>query len=1071
MKQTIKYKKKFFFNTLWIIFCFTQIPSSTTQAETENSSESLMELSGLPINGKMHQTIQNLSPEQRQNALGKAQSLLPAQRQQALQNYSNRSTNQPLESKINNQRNHTNRGKHRTQTNDFASKTDILDTDDQRTKEAIYDLFPPELTLFGQDLFVNAPNSFIPDTNIPIPDDYHLGPGDSVLVQLSGEIFKQYTLIIDREGMFTFPGIGPLSVIGLHFQALKEMLQERVQQQMLETKIARVTLATLRSMQVFVLGDVPHPGSYTVNSLTTVTNALFSSGGIKPIGSLRNIQIKRQGKTVATLDMYHLLLHGNQSGDIRLQSGDIIFVPPIGSVIAVTGRVKRPGIYELRSENKIETAINLAGGLLPDADPSQVKVDRFKARKKRILLDMDLTKKKQLRSRVQSGDTIHIPAVSNTKKNIVTLTGAAANTGEYQWYKGVHLADIVIFQKLLPQVDLSYSVVTRLEAKTGRFAPLTLNLGRALEDPSSPDNIALKPGDTIQIFNLDENHANSVQTLVNHLQGQARYDHQEHVVSLLGHVRYPGDYPYSPNMGLKDLLLAAGDIKIGADMTYSLIVRFNQQGEINLFSVSLNQILAKNSTTQTILLQPMDQVLVFSDNPSKDEKNNNQINVIDAVKEMIDDIENEEDINEKTATNSDIINKYSYNSKLSEKNKKNKNKVDKKRRETTQEDEREEYKTYASRYQLLQPVLTKLRQQGKSGFPTRIVLINGAVRSPGKYPLETNMRVSDLIRAGGHMTEPAYVLDAELSRFSTIQGQRREISHQKIELAKIIQGDTVADILLQPHDVLQIKRTPQWSTVNSVTFEGELRFPGTYPVKPGETLLQVLERAGGLTPYAYPDGAIFLRKSLKKREKREFDALTSRLEMEIVGSALQSKDKDKEDRNTSSLLLNLVNKLRSTTPQGRLAIDLPKMLANRSNEQINETIILRDKDYLLIPQKINEITVLGEVYYPTSHQYLTTNTIEKYANLSGGYSQMADLDHIYVVKANGQVISNNPTTSLLGSSWLSGSSRDIPLTPGDTIVVPMKIEHIAPMVLWKDISQVIYNIAVTSATLKTVGVF
>lgn len=913
----------------------------------------------------------------------------------------------------------------------------------------IHDAFPGGLTLFGQDLFVNAPNSFVPETQIPIPLDYRLGPGDTILLQLSGKVYQQHVVMVDRAGVLTIPGLVPLPVTGMTFQQLKELLQERVQKQMLGAEIARITLGELRSLQVFVLGDVPHPGSYTVNSLTTATNAIFSSGGIKPIGSLRNIQVKRQGKTVVTLDLYTLLLEGDQSADVRLQGGDIVFVPPIGHVIAVTERVKRPGIYELASEQTVEQAINLAGGLLPDADPRRVKIERFQNRQQRILLDLDITQQAPLQTRIQPGDTIRVSSVLSTRRDVVTLDGFIDNPGEYQWHPALHLADVVRRNNLLPQVDLLYAVVTRLDKQHGRLQPLTLNLGRALDDPSSPDNLLLQPEDAIRIFGTEEDHADSVQTLVEHLRGQARYSHREQVVNVAGYVRYPGNYPFSPGMGLRDLLHAAGDIEVETDMEYTLIVRFNERGEIEPFSVRLSQLLRTDSRQSDIRLHPMDQILVF---PTilTNRKARAQRSVVDADKQMIND-------NESGKTNNARADNNTRGARTTRRGNGN--------------GAGDGQEATLLRRALLEPVLVKLRQQSSLKSPTKIVLINGSVRHPGEYPLEANMRVSDLVRASGRMAEPAYTLDAELSRFSIAKEKHRAIGHKDIDLEKIIAGDASANILLQPHDVLLIKRTPQWSTVNSVTFEGELRFPGTYPVKPGETLLQVLERAGGLTPYAYPKGAIFLRQSLREREKKEIDALASRLEMEVAERDLQQVDKAEEQKkvSSSSLIIGLIQKLRSTVPQGRLAIDLPLMMAHASSSDNTDAIVLRDQDHLIIPQKINEITVLGEVFYPTSHQYLRTHSIEDYINLSGGYSQMADLEHIYVVKANGQVVSNTPALNIFGSAWLSGGSGSISPTPGDTIVVPLKVERIAPMALWKDLSQILYNIAITSATLKTVG--
>ena len=183
-----------------------------------------------------------------------------------------------------------------------------------------------KLKQFGYDLFAGTPTTFAPATDIPIPSDYIVGPGDNIQVQLFGKENAEYDLVVSREGQLRFPGIGPISVAGLRFDELKQNLQERIARQMIGVK-ANITMGTLRSIRIFVLGDAIRPGSYTVSALSNMTNALFVSGGIKPIGSLRNIQLKRNGKVVTTLDLYDLLLSGDTSGDKRLQPGDVIFIP------------------------------------------------------------------------------------------------------------------------------------------------------------------------------------------------------------------------------------------------------------------------------------------------------------------------------------------------------------------------------------------------------------------------------------------------------------------------------------------------------------------------------------------------------------------------------------------------------------------------------------------------------------------------------------------------------------------------------------------------------------------------
>src|SRR5690606_10701451 len=185
---------------------------------------------------------------------------------------------------------------------------------------------------FGYDLFSGMPSTFAPATDVPVPSDYVVGPGDSIEVQLIGNTKGRYSLVVGRDGQINFPELGPVSVAGRRFVEVREELQARVQDQMIGTQ-ASIGIGELRSIRVFVLGDAQTPGSYTGSGLSTITTALSVSGAVNKTGSLRTIQLERAGRTVATLDLYDLLVKGDTSADLRLLPGDVIFVPPIGRTV------------------------------------------------------------------------------------------------------------------------------------------------------------------------------------------------------------------------------------------------------------------------------------------------------------------------------------------------------------------------------------------------------------------------------------------------------------------------------------------------------------------------------------------------------------------------------------------------------------------------------------------------------------------------------------------------------------------------------------------------------------------
>jgi polysaccharide biosynthesis/export protein len=193
----------------------------------------------------------------------------------------------------------------------------------------------------------------------------------------------------------------------------------------------------------------------------------------------------------------------------------------------------------------------------------------------------------------------------------------------------------------------------------------------------------------------------------------------------------------------------------------------------------------------------------------------------------------------------------------------------------------------ADRRTVVDELLDELRLQANLDSAAPVVRVDGRVRAAGRYPLEPDMRVSDLLRAGGRLSESAFALTAEVTRYEVIDGQYREAALISVDLAAIRAGDASADVLLQPHDFLNVKEVTHWREQESVTLRGEVRFPGTYPIRKDETLLSVLARAGGLTDRAYPNGAIFTREQLREREARQLRELSERMEADLAALALQ----------------------------------------------------------------------------------------------------------------------------------------------------------------------------------------
>lgn len=352
--------------------------------------------------------------------------------------------------------------------------------------------------------------------------------------------------------------------------------------------------------------------------------------------------------------------------------------------------------------------------------------------------------------------------------------------------------------------------------------------------------------------------------------------------------------------------------------------------------------------------------------------------------------------------------------------------------------------------------MRELRLQSTRDTPTAQVSVGGRVNEPGDYPLEPGMRVSDLIRAGGSLNEAAYGGKAELTRNAIDGGEARQTQLIEIDLARALEGDPAHDLELQPHDYLVIKELPFWGAQEYVTIEGEVRFPGRYPIQRGETLRSVVARAGGITEFGFIKGAVFTRESLKRRERELIHDLTQRLQRDLAQVSLMVAQEARGDAAQALLVgQQLLQKLTETEPVGRLVIDLEKTLAALPDSQ--EDIVLKDGDRLIVPRITQEVTVIGEVQSPTSHLYAAGLGKSDYIAMSGGFTQRADKNRVYVVRADGSVVAG-------GNRWFSLGA---PIEPGDTIVVPIDAERMRLLPLWTAVTTIIYNLAVAVAAVNS----
>src|SRR6202162_1678374 len=297
------------------------------------------------------------------------------------------------------------------------------------------------LPLFGQSLFLQALSTFSPIDWMQVPSDYILGPGDELQINIWGQVEASLRVIIDRSGQIYIPQVGRISVAGIHYGDLEQHLKTEISKIFKNFNVT-ANIGRLHSIQVIIVGDARYPGTYTISSLSTLVNAIFSSGGPASQGSLRHIQVRRDGATITDFDLYDLLIKGDKSKDVRLQPGDVIYIPHVGPLVAISGSVNTPGIYEMKDNSTLNDLIEVAGDLSNVADTSKVMIDRFVKHEARKTLEFPYDEQSRALP-LQDGDIVRVFSIVPRFEDTVTLRGNVANPGRYPWKPGMRISDLI----------------------------------------------------------------------------------------------------------------------------------------------------------------------------------------------------------------------------------------------------------------------------------------------------------------------------------------------------------------------------------------------------------------------------------------------------------------------------------------------------------------------------------------------------------------------------------------------------------------------------------------------------
>ncbi len=705
------------------------------------------------------------------------------------------------------------------------------------------------LTYFGYDIFRAGKDRVSPLEVGPVDPGYVIGTGDLLKLTLWGDIEYQYQLEVSQEGNILVPEAGQIFVSGTRLDDLRSNLINYLSKFYSglaanpPTVFLDVAIARIHGNQIYIMGEVDHPGAYTISSYATSFNAMYAIGGPLVTGSLRDVRILRGGGIEAHIDLYDYLVKGTSTDDKRLQNNDIVFVPPRGKTIGIKGEVNRPGVYELLATETVQDLIRYAGRLKPTAYTFRAQIERIKPVARRTrgemdreVVDLNLEDPSSDWSLVD-GDLVEIFPISDRLQNYVELVGGGVfREGRYQ------LDNISTVAQLITAADglTPYAVQDRAEIVRTRadFTRefMSFNLAAALAgDPAA--NLALRHMDTVRIFSKHD--------LID-----------APMVILSGHAKRPGIYPLPDNLSLYALLFSYAGLQDSMWRAQTFMPR----GDIFR--------LDPDGRTHRVIRFDLDSV--WTRQPGADVA---------------------------LCSKDEIV--------------------------------------------LYTATLATLSE--------RWVQINGCIKKPGRYEWKSNMTLSDLLREAGGFTEGAMYLEAEVARIaaSGLKGDSlAEIIHVPIVDGDLRRNDpdaTISAILtdatdggrfvLQPNDQVAIRFNPKFEKPGTVQIMGQVMYPGSYILKKrNETLLELLERCGGMTNVAYAPGGQFYRN------------------------------------------------------HRRLFLDFHALLEHGDSR---ENMTLQSSDSIFIPPAPNTVLITGEVMNPGYYKYLRGASTRDYLLMAGGRTIMA----------------------------------------------------------------------------------
>lgn len=821
------------------------------------------------------------------------------------------------------------------------------------------------LERFALTFFKNK-NQINPN-RIVVPSDYIINKGDIITFWIYGATNKEEKLEVDARGNINIPQVGPVHVAGEKFHDVKELLTNYLASSYKNSQVV-VDLNSFSTAQVTVTGYVKAPGIYNTTSVSTVKDILIQAGGISDVGSVRKIEVIRNGKLIDTIDYYHLLSMGRDHGDTVLQSGDTIHVPRAYGLITIAGEVYTPAIYEIEPHETLAHILKIAGGLKAAANGKKIYLKRYNRFSNVEYKTLTLN---QARSFIANdGDEVYVGKLNQSNERYIEIRGNVIDPGKkYIGRENIKLSAFLRQQirgnrlesLFLENTRLDYAMIKRVDRDLSPKI-FHINLRDVLDRKT---DFTLHNKDILYIFNKLDTAVNPYVTIeqaksdkeiealqqpedTNNTILKKLEEKQEKKTKLL---LSEGKFQYTKGMTVKDLINMAG---IAAPFDQSKIKVISLDPLTNKAKVTL----IDYTQNPDFPLQPFDKVYIFDIKQTK---------------------------------------------------------------------------------------------------PVNMATIIGEVVKPGQYPVQDGMTLAQYIQSAGGLTQRAYPKNCEIVRYHIVNGERKK----KIFNIDMVRANA---FLIQPHDEINIKRIPYWSEKQTVKLEGEVKFPGTYVIHSGEKLSSVLERAGGFTDQAFLYGAVFSRQEIAELQKKSLQHSLSKLKEQVILASLRSSGSKTMGQISVTEGINAVQSLiteaEKLTPIGRISISLTPHLNKFKNSPSDLT--LKDGDILKIPGHNDTVVVSGEVMNPMALTYMGDN-VRNYINRTGGLTEIADTDHIYVLHANGEA----QKTSI--GSYLF-SSNNVEVKRGDVIIVPKKIMFERGIDIAGDIADIIYKLTLTVAAMNTVGV-